>query len=108
MPFNGPSVHRLIIVRLEEPAGTRSPSSAAWTAAEAEPYTEEMKSQIKLLTLVVRATVILLTAGAVLVVLGVFNDFLDWDIFGPAMERLRRGVFASCLALGGFGAAISV
>jgi hypothetical protein len=65
-------------------------------------------SQVKLLSLVVRATVILLTAGAVLVVLGVFNELLHWDIFGPEAERLLRGVFASCLALGGFGAAISI
>jgi hypothetical protein len=63
---------------------------------------------MKLLSLTVRATVILLTAGAFLVVLGIFDDLLNWDIFSPQVERLLRGVFAACVALGGFGAAICV
>lgn len=67
-----------------------------------------MRSQMKLLSLMVRATVILLTAGAFLVVLGIFDDLLDWDIFGPEVEKLLRGVFAACVALGSFGAAICV
>jgi hypothetical protein len=67
-----------------------------------------MRSQMKLLSLTVRATVILLTAGAFLVVLGIFDDFLDWDIFSPEVERLLRGAFAACVSLGGFGAAICV
>lgn len=67
-----------------------------------------MRSQMKLLSLAVRATVILLTAGAFLVVLGIFDDLLEWDIFSPEVERLLRGVFAACVALGSFGAAICV
>jgi uncharacterized membrane protein YphA (DoxX/SURF4 family) len=63
-----------------------------------------MRSQMKLLSLMVRATVILLTAG----VLGIFNDLLNWDIFSPEVEKLLRGVFAACVALGSFGAAICV
>lgn len=67
-----------------------------------------MRSQIKLLSLTVRATVVLLTVGAFLVVLGIFDDFLGWDIFSPEVERLLYGLFASSVALGGFGAAICV
>lgn len=67
-----------------------------------------MRSQIKLLSLTVRATVVLLTVGAFLVVLGIFDDFLGWDIFSPEVERLLYGLFASSVALGGFGAAICI
>lgn len=67
-----------------------------------------MRSQMKLLSLAVRATVVLLTAGAFLVVLGIFDDMLEWDIFSPEVETLLRGVFAACVALGSFGAAICV
>jgi len=67
-----------------------------------------MRSPMKLLSLTVRATVVLLTAGAFLVVLGIFDDLLDWDIFSPEVETLLRGVFAACVSLGGFGAAICV
>lgn len=67
-----------------------------------------MRSQIKLLSLTVRATVVLLTVGAFLVVLGIFDDFLGWDIFSPEAEKLLYGLFASSVALGGFGAAICV
>jgi hypothetical protein len=67
-----------------------------------------MKSPIKLLSLVVRATVLLLTGSAVLVVLSIFNASLHWDIFSPAAEKILYGIFGSFVALGGFGAAISL
>jgi hypothetical protein len=67
-----------------------------------------MRSQIKLLSLTVRATVVLLTVGAFLVVLGIFDGYLGWDIFSPEVEKLLYGLFASSVALGGFGAAICV
>lgn len=67
-----------------------------------------MRSRFKLLPLTVGATAVLLAAGAFLVVLGIFDDYLGWDIFSPAVEKLLRGVFGSCVALGSFGAAISV
>jgi hypothetical protein len=67
-----------------------------------------MRNRIKLLSLTVSATVVLLAIGAVLVVLGIFNEYLHWDIFSPAVEKFLYGVFASCLALGAFGVAISV
>ena len=63
---------------------------------------------MKLLSLVVRAAVILLASSAVLVVLGVFNAFLDWDIFSPQAEKVLYGIFGSCLALAGIGAATCV
>jgi hypothetical protein len=67
-----------------------------------------MRSRFKLLSLMVGATVVLLAIGGFLVVLGIFDDYLGWDIFSPEVEKLLYGVFGSCVALGGFGAAISV
>jgi len=62
-----------------------------------------MKSKVRLLNLIVSFTLILLTIGAMLVVLGIFNQALKWDIFGPKLEALLYGVFGSCMALAGFG-----
>lgn len=67
-----------------------------------------MKSKVRLLSLVVSFTLILLTIGAVLVVLGIFNEALNWDIFGPKLEAFLYGVFGSCMALAGFGVAMAV
>src|SRR5215467_2525403 len=67
-----------------------------------------MRSPIKLLSLVVRATVLLLTGSAVLVVLGIFNASLHWDIFSPEAEKVLYGIFGSFVALGVFGALISL
>jgi len=67
-----------------------------------------MKSRVQLLNLVVSFTLILLTIGAVLVVLGIFNETLSWDIFGPRAEAVLYGVFGSAMALAGFGVAMSV
>ncbi|MBU4460380.1 MAG: hypothetical protein KJ579_07425 [Verrucomicrobia bacterium] len=67
-----------------------------------------MKSKVRLLSLVVSFTLILLTIGAVLVVLGIFNAALNWDIFGPKLEAFLYGVFGSCMALAGFGVAMAV
>jgi hypothetical protein len=67
-----------------------------------------MRNRVKLLSLVVRATLILLACGAVLVVLGIFNTYLKWDIFSPQVEKLLWGIFSSCLALAAFGVAASV
>jgi hypothetical protein len=66
-----------------------------------------MKSKVRLLSLVVSFTLILLTIGAVLVVLGIFNEALNWDIFGPKLEAFLYGVFGSCMALAGFGVAMA-
>jgi len=67
-----------------------------------------MKSRIRLLNLVVFFTLILLTIGATLVVLGIFNEALNWDIFGPKLEAILYGLFGSCMALSGFGVAMTV
>jgi hypothetical protein len=67
-----------------------------------------MKSKVRLLSLVVSFTLILLTIGAALVVLGIFNEALKWDIFGPRLEALLYGVFGSCMALAGFGVAMTI
>ena len=67
-----------------------------------------MKSKVRLLSLVVSFTLILLTIGAALVVLGIFNEALKWDIFGPKLEAVLYGVFGSCMALAGFGVAMTI
>ena len=67
-----------------------------------------MKQRVRLLRLVVSFTLVLLTMGATLAVLGIFNEALAWDIFGPKLEALLHGVFGACMALAGFGAVMSV
>lgn len=67
-----------------------------------------MRTRVKLLSLIVSTTAVLLAFGAFLVILGVFDEYLGWDIFSPEMEKILWGLFFSCVSLGGFGAAISV
>ncbi|MFH1037787.1 MAG: hypothetical protein V1789_03845 [PVC group bacterium] len=67
-----------------------------------------MKTAIKPLTPVVYSTSILLVIGAFLVVLGIFNGSLEWDIFSPRVEAVLWGIFYSSVALGSFGVALSV
>ncbi len=67
-----------------------------------------MKARVRLLNLVVSFTLILLTLGAMLVVLGIFNEALNWDIFGPRLQALLYGVFGACMALAGFGGVMAV
>ncbi len=67
-----------------------------------------MKSKVRLLNFVVSFTLILLTVSAMLVVLGIFNEWLRWDIFGPKLEAFLYGIFGSCMALAGFGVAMTV
>jgi hypothetical protein len=66
-----------------------------------------MKVRIKLLSFTVWMTVSLLSLGAVLVLLGIFNAQLGWDIFSPQVEAVMYGIFFSCLVLSGFGIAIT-
>jgi hypothetical protein len=67
-----------------------------------------VRDRIRLLSLAVTATVLLLAGSALLVVLGLFNGYLHWDLFSPEVEKVLYAVFGSCVALGVFGAAISV
>lgn len=66
-----------------------------------------MKTKVKMLSLVVSITLTLLTLSATLVVLGIFNEVLEWDLFGPRLEAILQGVFGACMALAGFGAAMA-
>ncbi|HEY9848775.1 MAG TPA: hypothetical protein V6D28_04925 [Leptolyngbyaceae cyanobacterium] len=66
-----------------------------------------MKAKIKLLSLTVWITLSLLTIGAILVVLGIFNTALQWDIFSDRVESVLYGIFFSCLALSLFGVAMT-
>lgn len=63
--------------------------------------------KVRLLNFVVSFTLVLLTIGAMLVVLGIFNEGLQWDIFGPKLQAFLYGVFGSCMALAGFGVAMT-
>lgn len=67
-----------------------------------------MLRRIRFFTLAVKATVNLLCFGAFLVVLGFFDQYLGWDIFSPGLEQALLGVFGASVALGAFGAAISL
>ncbi len=58
------------------------------------------------LSWVVWGTVALVGAGALLIVVWVFDQALGWDIFHGSVEQLLYGVLGSALALGACGAAI--
>lgn len=66
-----------------------------------------MRSRVKLLSLTVWITVSLLIIGATLVVLGIFNSALKWDIFSPQVEAVLYGIFGASVALSTFGVAIT-
>ncbi|MGB3558887.1 MAG: hypothetical protein WBA24_10120, partial [Geitlerinemataceae cyanobacterium] len=67
-----------------------------------------MKQRVKLLSLTVAITVSLLILGAVLVVLGIFDELLRWDIFSPKVESVLSGIFFTSLALSAFGVAMTI
>ncbi|MEM0980778.1 MAG: hypothetical protein AAGH78_10945 [Cyanobacteria bacterium P01_H01_bin.58] len=60
-----------------------------------------------MLRLVIRATAILLATAAVLSIVGLFDTFLNWDIFSQNIENFLYGVFFSCLVLASVGIALS-
>lgn len=62
-----------------------------------------MRPRFNLLTMASGISIGLLLLGALLVVLGIFNAFLEWDIFSPKVEKILYGVFWSCVALAAFG-----
>ena len=61
-----------------------------------------MKRRIRMLTLVVHATALLLALAAGLVVVGIFNESLDWDLFGPKLEAILYGVFGTGAVVAAF------
>lgn len=67
-----------------------------------------MKSRLSFLSLASGITIGLLLLGALLAVLGIFNGFLDWDIFSPKVEKVLYGIFWSCVALAAFGVSTTV
>ena len=67
-----------------------------------------MKKRIRMLTLVVHATALLVALAAALVVVGIFNESLDWDLFGPKLEAILIGVFGGSIALASAGVALTV
>lgn len=66
-----------------------------------------MNSKIKVLSLTVWITLSLLIIGATLVVLGIFNTALQWDIFSDQVEAVLYGIFFSCVSLSVFGVAMT-
>jgi len=67
-----------------------------------------MKQKLHPLVISSSTTVIFLCIGAILVILGLFNEHLQWDIFSPQLEKILYGVFSSSVALGIFGVAITL
>lgn len=66
-----------------------------------------MNEKVRQLTVSVRATVTLLLTAATLIVIGIFNEALNWDIFGPKVEAVLYGVFYSSIALAIIGVAMT-
>lgn len=48
---------------------------------------------------VVRLTAVLLGLSSVLVIVGLFDAFLNWDIFSKRVESVLYGAFFSCITL---------
>ena len=67
-----------------------------------------MKTTIKPLTPVVCLTSIFLVAGAFLVVLRIFNESLNGDIFPHRVESVLWAILYASVALGSFGVALTV
>ncbi|MEL7039079.1 MAG: hypothetical protein AAFO04_26245 [Cyanobacteria bacterium J06592_8] len=66
-----------------------------------------MKRRIKVLSFTVATTITLLLIGATLVVLGIFDEILNWDIFSSRVEAVLMGVFWASVSLSLFGVAIT-
>ncbi|MEB3282941.1 MAG: hypothetical protein VKK42_28875 [Lyngbya sp.] len=66
-----------------------------------------MKRRIKILSFTVATTIALLLLGATLVVLGIFDEILNWDIFSAKVEAVLMGIFWASVALSFFGVAIT-
>ncbi|WP_413168210.1 hypothetical protein ACL6C3_15905 [Capilliphycus salinus ALCB114379] len=66
-----------------------------------------MKRRIKILSFTVATTIALLLVGATLVVLGIFDEILNWDIFSAKVEAVLMGIFWASVSLSLFGVAIT-
>lgn len=67
-----------------------------------------MNQRDRQLSVSVRATVALLLTAAALIVVGIFNATLKWDLFGPKVEAVLYGVFFSSIALAVIGVALTL
>jgi hypothetical protein len=65
-----------------------------------------MYGRIRSIKVVSGFTVFLLSLAAILVTVGIFDEWLGWDIFSKEFERFLYGVFFSAITLGAFGGAI--
>jgi hypothetical protein len=63
--------------------------------------------RFRLLNITVGLTVSLLGIGAFLVVLAIFDEYLGWDIFSPAVQKVLEGFVLSSVTLASFGATIT-
>ncbi|ERT09592.1 hypothetical protein M595_0264 [Lyngbya aestuarii BL J] len=66
-----------------------------------------MRRRIKILSFTVATTIALLLVGATLVVLGIFDEILNWDIFSAKVEAVLTGIFWASVVLSIFGVAIT-
>lgn len=67
-----------------------------------------MIKKVKLLSLTVVITIFLLILVATLVVLGIFDEILNWDIFSSQVEAVLSGIFLASVALSIFGVAMTL
>ncbi len=63
---------------------------------------------IKPLSFTVGITITLLVLAGLLIVVGIFNESLNWDIFGPKIEAFLYGIFGSSIALSCIGVAMTI
>lgn len=67
-----------------------------------------MKDRSSALNLAVTTTVALLLGCGALLVLGICDATLDWDIFSKSVERFLYAVFGSSIAMAGVGVAVTL
>lgn len=67
-----------------------------------------MSTPKNFLQIIVRCTLTLLFIAAFLIVLGIFNTALQWDIVGPKLEAILTAIFFSCIILSGCGVAVTL
>lgn len=67
-----------------------------------------MKDRSFTFNLAVSITVTLLTSAGILIVLGICDESLGWDIFSPTVEKFLYAIFGSIVALSVIGVAITL
>ncbi len=67
-----------------------------------------MKNKVKIFPLTVGITSFSILASTLLVIVGTFDSWLEWDIFSSQLEKVLIAIFGSTIALAGFGFCLTI